>query len=290
MSEETRKSIRHTLSFLDENPSEVEVISVSVEKIEPNEDNFYSKNENEIEDLSDSLRDFGQLSPIRVIKMPNGNYKLIDGEKRYHASKLAGIENLNAIEDDPSKSRSELKMILIQSNKYRDKTIADKIKELEEIEILYKELQNEGKLKGVKHRTFAAKSLGISETTVQNLNSLKKLIPDILSFFEEEKLSADRAYEIARMSHENQQNFLNQFGDNIPSLTVDEIKHYVLDVTTAPSVVITKGFKTFSTSIKKLTLAFTKINETSEKIDPQIISEYELLKEQLNQLEKLIKK
>src|SRR4030043_129439 len=46
--------------------------------------------------LKDSISHFGVMVPIVVSKRPNGKYLLIDGERRYWASKQLGLKNIPA--------------------------------------------------------------------------------------------------------------------------------------------------------------------------------------------------
>lgn len=48
-----------------------------------------------LEDLSESIKKYGLIQPITCRKV-NGNYELISGERRYRASKLAGLKQIPA--------------------------------------------------------------------------------------------------------------------------------------------------------------------------------------------------
>ena len=50
-------------------------------------------NETELRELSESIQEHGVLQPLLVRKHGNG-YEIIAGERRYQASKLAGLEEL----------------------------------------------------------------------------------------------------------------------------------------------------------------------------------------------------
>ena len=56
-------------------------------------------NETELEELSDSIREHGVLQPLLVRKKDDG-YEIIAGERRYQASKLAGLEEVPVIIKD----------------------------------------------------------------------------------------------------------------------------------------------------------------------------------------------
>lgn len=56
-------------------------------------------NETELRELSESIQEYGVLQPLLVRKHGNG-YEIIAGERRYQASKLAGLEELPVIIKD----------------------------------------------------------------------------------------------------------------------------------------------------------------------------------------------
>lgn len=69
-----------------------------ISELEPRKDqprrNF---DENALEQLAQSIKSNGVLQPILVTKQPNGFYSIIAGERRYRASKLAGLTEVPVI-------------------------------------------------------------------------------------------------------------------------------------------------------------------------------------------------
>ncbi len=49
-----------------------------------------------LEELAQSIREQGVITPITVRRMPDGKYQLIAGERRFRASQLAGLKELPA--------------------------------------------------------------------------------------------------------------------------------------------------------------------------------------------------
>lgn len=50
-----------------------------------------------LKELSDSIKEHGVLQPILVIEKPQGGYELIAGERRFRASKMAGLSTIPAL-------------------------------------------------------------------------------------------------------------------------------------------------------------------------------------------------
>lgn len=53
--------------------------------------------EDDLRELSDSIREVGVLQPIVVRRLSPSQYELVMGERRWRASKLAGLETIPAI-------------------------------------------------------------------------------------------------------------------------------------------------------------------------------------------------
>jgi ParB family chromosome partitioning protein len=54
-------------------------------------------NEEALDDLANSIRVHGIIQPIVVCPLPNGRYELIAGERRWRASKKAGLTEVSAV-------------------------------------------------------------------------------------------------------------------------------------------------------------------------------------------------
>ena len=87
---------------------------ISIEKIKPNPDQPRTHfNESELEELSESIRENGVLQPLLVRKRGN-KYEIIAGERRYQASKMAGLDTLPVIIKDVD-DQKVLELALIEN-------------------------------------------------------------------------------------------------------------------------------------------------------------------------------
>lgn len=87
---------------------------ISIEKIQPNPDQPRTHfNESELEELSESIRENGVLQPLLVRKRGN-KYEIIAGERRYQASKMAGLDTLPVIIKDVD-DQKVLELALIEN-------------------------------------------------------------------------------------------------------------------------------------------------------------------------------
>ena len=67
---------------------------IKLSKIAPSRIQPRSERQKGVEELAESLRTDGLLQPILVTKDSDDTYKIIAGERRYHASKLLGWEEI----------------------------------------------------------------------------------------------------------------------------------------------------------------------------------------------------
>jgi len=74
------------------------ITEIKIVDIEPNrEQPRKSFDEETLVELADSIKQNGVITPILVCEAPNGYYSIIAGERRWRASKLAGLKTIPAI-------------------------------------------------------------------------------------------------------------------------------------------------------------------------------------------------
>ena len=82
---------------------------------------FYVKDDDDMEQLTESIRSQGVLTPLVVRPLPNDEYEVISGHRRLHACKKAGIEMIPAF--ICSMDRSEAVVAMVDSNLHREKLL-----------------------------------------------------------------------------------------------------------------------------------------------------------------------
>ena len=134
-----------------------------------------------LQELSDSIKVQGIIQPITVRKLSKNKYQLISGERRFQASKLAGLATIPAYvrtADD----QQMLEMALIE-NIQRENLNAI------EIALSYQRLLSECDLK----QEELGDRVGKNRTTVNNYLRLLKLPPDIQAAIRDKKISMGHA-------------------------------------------------------------------------------------------------
>lgn len=150
-----------------------EIVRVLITDIVENPINYKiysSKHTKEDEELEQSITLYGQLEPVLVNKENN---QLISGHRRYKTLKKLGVETIDVI----YKSVGVLETIeLIQSNRYREKTIIEKVNEYRVLKSQMKSLplKKRKELMGsLKLREYLHKEIGISQSNDARLKKIE---------------------------------------------------------------------------------------------------------------------
>lgn len=86
---------------------------LKISQIEPNKDQPRTEfDPDKLNVLADSIKKYGVLQPIVVKKLDNGFYRIIAGERRWRASKLAGLKKIPVvIRDYDDKETMEIALV-----------------------------------------------------------------------------------------------------------------------------------------------------------------------------------
>lgn len=73
-------------------------VTLRLSEIEPNRDQPRKEFDQEaLQELADSIEKHGLLQPLVVRTMPDGSYQLVAGERRWRASRMAGLDEVPVI-------------------------------------------------------------------------------------------------------------------------------------------------------------------------------------------------
>lgn len=151
--------------------------TLKITEVEPNRDqprkNF---NQEALEELSESIKEYGLIQPIIVTKK-DGYYAIIAGERRWRACKLAGLEEIPAIirEDDERKNNE---IALIENIQREDLNPFEKALGIKNLMQAYGLTQEE-----------VSKKLGKSRSSIANTVRVLNLEPRVLEFAKQGKLT-----------------------------------------------------------------------------------------------------
>lgn len=203
--------------------------NISIEKLHPFENHPYKVQDNEEMDaLAESIKAHGVVSPIIVRPLENttDEYEIISGHRRVMASRKAGITEVPAL--IVSLDRDAAAIVLVDSNLHREhilpseKAFAYKMKA--------EALAHQGWRSdltscqvGAKLRTDEqiAADANDSARQIQRYIRLTNLIPEILQYVDEGRISFTPAVELSYLNEQEQYDLLEQMelNDCTPSLS-----------------------------------------------------------------------
>ena len=166
----------------DEEEEEKEVLSLPISKVEPRAGQPRSSFDDEaLEELADSIRRYGVIQPITVRKLDSGYYQIIAGERRWRASRLAGLTEVpvRVIEAD---ERRTAELALVENLQRED------LNPIEEA-CGYRSLMEDFGLT----QEEAAAAVGRSRPAVANSLRLLSLSEAVMAMVENGSLSAGHA-------------------------------------------------------------------------------------------------
>ena len=202
---------------------------LSIDKLHAFENHPYKVQDNEeMEALAESIKEHGIVSPVIVRPLENttDEYEIISGHRRVMASRKAGITEVPAL--IVSLDRDAAAIVLVDSNLHREHILPSE-----------KAFAYKMKLDAMKHQGWrsdltspqvVAKSrttemvgadTGDSHEQVRRYIRLTNLIPEILQYVDDGRISFTPAVELSYLNEQEQQDLLEQIeqSDCTPSLS-----------------------------------------------------------------------
>ena len=151
-------------------------------KVEPNPDQPRRDfDEEELQALADSIATHGVVQPLTVREMPNGYYQIIAGERRWRASRLAGLSEIPAVVMEAD-DRKTMELALIENLQRQDLNPVEEAMGYHSLMADYGLTQEE-----------TANRVGKSRPAVANALRLLSLDPEVLLMVRKGSLSAGHA-------------------------------------------------------------------------------------------------
>ena len=202
--------------------------NISIEKLRSFENHPYKVQDNEeMECLAESIKQNGVVSPIIVRPLENttDEYEIISGHRRVMACRKAGITEVPALV--VSLDRDAAAIVLVDSNLHREHILPSE-----------KAFAYKMKAEALAHKGFRAdltseqlapklateqiaEDVGTSKDTIKRYIRLTNLIPEILKYVDEGRISFTPAVELSYLNEQEQHDLLEQIeqSDCTPSLS-----------------------------------------------------------------------
>lgn len=188
---------------------------------------FQVRDDKKMEELSESIIQYGVLVPGIVRLRESGGYELVAGHRRKRACELAGLEKMPVIIKDLTDDESTV--IMVDSNIQREelliseKAFAYKMKNeaMKRTGGRRKSSQSDYPLKGKKTVEIIGEEFGDSAKQVQRYLKLTDLIPELLEKLDNGELSFNPAVELSYLTIEEQKKFIDamEYTQAVPSIS-----------------------------------------------------------------------
>jgi len=179
----------------------------------------------DMEQLVESIKRNGVMTPATVRLKEDGRYELISGHRRKKACELAGLETLKC--EVKELTRDEAIIVMVESNLQRsvilpsEKAFAYKMR-LEAMKRQGERSDLTSSPMGTKLRSDAklAEKVGESRNQIQRYIRLTELVPEILQMVDERQIAFRPAVEVSYLTEEQQYTLLEamEYNDATPSL------------------------------------------------------------------------
>ena len=181
---------------------------------------FKVLDDDKMDDLVESIKQNGVLTPVLVRPDKNNSYEMISGHRRMHAAIKAGLETIPAIVRDMEDD--EAIVIMVDANIQREellpseKAFAYKMK----LSAMKRQAGRPGKNNSSQNGTnlrsdqVLAEEVGISRNQIQRYIRLTELIPELLNLVDDKKLQFTVAVEISYIDKEIQKWIYEYIRDN----------------------------------------------------------------------------
>lgn len=200
-----------------------------------------------LKDLAESIKTHDIIQPITVTKMPSGRFRLVSGERRLRASKLAGLEDIPAYIRHTN-DQQLLELALLENLQREDLNAMD-------VALSYKRMMEELDFT----QEQVAERMSKDRSTIANFIRLLKLPPDIQIAVRKGELSMGHARALINVDSIDKQLYI-----------FDEIKEKGLSVRQTEALV--RNLYKESGGVKKHTKS--SLPEGFQRIEDKLASHF----------------
>lgn len=174
----------------------------------------------DMQNLMESIKDRGVITPAMVRKKDDGRYEMISGHRRKHASERLGLETLRC--EVVEVSRDEAIILMVDSNAQRseilpcDKGRAYKMK----LDAIKRQGQRTdltstpvGPKLGERSYDELAEQVGDSHTQIQRYIRLTYLVPELQDFVDKGQMKMRPAVELSYLDEETQRDIVDRIDE-----------------------------------------------------------------------------
>lgn len=246
-------------------------VDIEVEAIYPFENHpFKVVDDEKMEELVESIKANGVLTPVLVRPDDEGTYEMISGHRRLRAAKKAGLRKIPAIIKEMTDDEATIAMV--DANVQREEILPSE--RAFSMKMKMAALKKQGKRNDLTSSTqwtksragdIAGEAEGISKSQVHKYIRITELIPKLLDMVDEKRLALAMAVEISYFNKNVQQWLYEYIKENgmIKQEQIMELRPYREDKNMTQEQLINILVKSRSTTEKrkKITITERKLNK-----------------------------
>lgn len=189
---------------------------------------FKVKIDEDMEQLVESIKQRGIITPITLREKENGRYEIVSGHRRKKACEIAGLETIKA--EIKELDRDEAIILMVESNLQRS-TILPSEKAFS-YKMRLDAMKRQGQRSDLTSNPLGRKSVGresaeiLGEEIGESKNQIRRyirltnLIPELLNLVDDGKIALRPAVELSYLTEKEQNNLFEtiSFADATPSL------------------------------------------------------------------------
>lgn len=188
-----------------------QITALPIEELHPFKDHPYRVDDNpQMQEMTDSVKEFGVLVPALVRPAPGGNgYEIVAGHRRRRACQLAGLRDMPCIIREMDDDTATITMV--DSNIQREDILPSE--KAKAFKMKMEALRHQGERTDISSRQFGekrwavtkvAEDSGDSPRQVHRFVRLTELAPDLLELVDSNNLAFNPAVELSYLQPQEQ--------------------------------------------------------------------------------------
>ena len=189
---------------------------------------FKVTNDEKMQEMAESIKKYGVMTPAIVRPLETGGYELISGNRRKYAAEMAGLETMPAIVRDLDDDAAII--LMVDANLQREEILPSERAFAYKLKLEAMKRQGArtdltcspvgNKLKGLKSSQELAEQVGESKNQIFRFIRLTDLTPALLEMVDKKLMSFRPAVEVSYLTKEEQEQLVESINLNecTPSL------------------------------------------------------------------------
>ena len=181
-------------------PVEGQIVEIPLSELHTFENHpFRVVDDENMEEMVESVKEYGVLVPAIARPRAEGGYELISGHRRKHASELAGKDTMPVIVRDCD--NDEAVVIMVDANIQREDILVSE--RAKAYQMKYEAMKHQGKAQGISLKAMSEQA-GESMKTIQRLICIASLDEKLLAMVDEKKLGLRQGVDLSFIPQEQQ--------------------------------------------------------------------------------------